>query len=156
MRNREKLAACFKALGMEPSVDTFSERKKMQKITYLLERFAVDLGFSPTFSWYVYGPYSPALTKALFEIRQNPPKRVPQLSKADGQRIAHLKKFLERDIESADKVELLASLDFIMRIGKQRGASDDDIINALEQRKPFYRHEDVLAAWTRLNSLPKP
>jgi len=152
MDNRGKLVACLKALGIEPSIETLSERKKMQKIIYLLERFGVGLGFSSSFGWYVYGPYSPSLTQTLFEIKQTPPKAIAQPSKADKERITHLKEFLGKDITSADKIELIASLDFMMSIGKKQGVSDDDIIKAFKQRKPFYTDDEIAAAWAKLDS----
>jgi len=155
MDNREKLVACLKALGIEPSVGTLSERKKMQKIVYLLERFGVSLGFSSSFSWYIYGPYSPSLTQTLFDIKQNPPKAIAQLSKVDKERTSHLREFLGKEMTSADKIELMASLDFIMSIGKKQGVSDDDIIKAFKQRKTFYTDDEIAAAWAKLDSLNK-
>src|SRR6266571_2039516 len=49
------------------NVDTFPRRLTFQKTVYFLQVFGFYLGYR--FSWYLYGPYSPALTKDGFELR---------------------------------------------------------------------------------------
>ncbi|MGQ0791479.1 MAG: hypothetical protein ACT4NJ_04545, partial [Nitrosopumilaceae archaeon] len=64
MKVREKLFQLCNKLGVEPDISTFSKRKQIQKLTYLLEVFGFDLGFK--FSWYVHGPYDSRLTSVLY------------------------------------------------------------------------------------------
>lgn len=43
---------------------SFDNRLKLQKIIYLVQAYGINLGY--TFNLYVYGPYSPELTKTGF------------------------------------------------------------------------------------------
>ena len=64
-----KLVACLKTLGFKPNMQDFSERKKVQKLIYLIQEVAgISMGFD--FNWYHHGPYSPGLTKVLFELEE--------------------------------------------------------------------------------------
>lgn len=70
MKNVEKAIACLKALGgFKPSVGSFEDRLKIQKIIYLLELKGVKIGFN--YSLYVRGPYSPELTKDIYGRRED-------------------------------------------------------------------------------------
>jgi hypothetical protein len=70
MKNVEKAIACLKALGgFKPSIGSFEDRLKIQKIIYLLELKGIKMGFS--YSLYVRGPYSPDLTKEIYVKRED-------------------------------------------------------------------------------------
>ena len=61
---RESLVALdlvLDELGVPTKVDTFRDRKLVQKAVYVAKAAGVDLGY--TYGWYVHGPYSPALTR---------------------------------------------------------------------------------------------
>ena len=71
--NKNKLMACLQALGIEPKMKQFNDRKKMQKITYFLPLFGIDVGLDVnSYNWYLHGPYSPEVTHTLFDIVKNP------------------------------------------------------------------------------------
>lgn len=147
------LLTSLRALGVKPSMDEFSERKRNQKLAYLIQQVAeVPLGY--TFSWYVHGPYSPGLTKDLYA--EDISKPVGPSQALDGEqrvRIGRLKDFLGDDVKSPDTLELLVSLHFLRRLGRTYGASKQDVIGALRERKPFFSEKDVERAWLRLEEL---
>jgi uncharacterized protein YwgA len=48
--------------------NAFENRIKIQKFVYLAESFGIELGYSNTYSMYVYGPYSPALANEYYKL----------------------------------------------------------------------------------------
>lgn len=46
-------------------------RKKLQKIIYILQEFFPEISLQYSYNLYIYGPYSPSLTKDLIEIYNN-------------------------------------------------------------------------------------
>ncbi len=63
--NTDKVIACLKAIGFAPDACDFQDRIRVQKMVYLLQLKGLETGFD--YNLYVRGPYSPALTKELFE-----------------------------------------------------------------------------------------
>ena len=55
-------------LGVPDSIETIDDRKRVQKAVYLGQLSGVDLGYR--FGWYVFGPYSPALTKDYYSLAE--------------------------------------------------------------------------------------
>lgn len=53
----------------------FSTRLEVQKYVYLSGRFGLDLGYD--YSMYRYGPYSPGLADACYELAEDP-GRIPK------------------------------------------------------------------------------
>jgi uncharacterized protein YwgA len=153
LRDRNKLFAALRATGLDPSVATFEERKKVQKLVYLLQLFGVRLGFS--YSWYLHGPYSPDLTKVLFDALANP-KSIhvsEDVFKDDEKKIQKLKAFLGNRIGSTDFLELLVSLHYVKKAGDSQGASKQDILRFLKEKKPFFTEEEIAECWNRLQEL---
>jgi len=64
---RSRLFASLRVLGIHPKMDTFADRKKVQKLVYLLDK-VFDLGFDFSYSWYLHGPYSPEVTSLVFDV----------------------------------------------------------------------------------------
>jgi len=123
-------------------MQTFSERKRVQKLVYLMKSFGIQLDYS--FGWYLHGPYSPDLTRELYdnsqqavasaEIRMNP---------LETKRLDSLKDFLKEDIESSDSLELLVSLHYLLSTGREAGYNDKQIIEVLKQKKPFFSDSEI-------------
>lgn len=65
-RHLAALYLYLKELDVDPSVQTLKDRKRVQKAVYLGQAAGADLGYR--YSWYVHGPYSPALTKDYFDL----------------------------------------------------------------------------------------
>jgi hypothetical protein len=115
-------------------MDDFSERKRIQKVVCLLELFGMNLGFN--FTWYHYGPYSPDLTKTLFDLAETPSKKGGRLNALEEGKIEAFKEFVGDDIGSADAMELLGSLFFLDRIGKKKSnATDQQVLTVFKENK---------------------
>ena len=136
----DKLLACFSELGLELNIDTFTQRKKLQKLTYLLQKFCVEMEFS--YSWYLHGPYSPQLTHVLFDSANK--TQPSKLSKQEMDRVKTLKANLGANLESTDFLELIVSLHFIKSL--MPSASLNEITQILRQKKPFFTELDISRA----------
>jgi len=51
------------------NIDTFGERKILQKTIYLLQSLGINLRYN--YNWYIHGPYSPGLANDAYEIVAN-------------------------------------------------------------------------------------
>lgn len=130
-----KLKSIIAYLDINIDINRFASRKQIQKIVYLIQEFGIDLNFK--FSWYLHGPYCKELTAALYNEELDKSK-VTSLSMSEKERLKEMKKFLNSDIKSSQKLELIASLHYLMDIGLKQNASDDEIIGLLRERKPFF------------------
>jgi uncharacterized protein YwgA len=153
MTSINKLLSSLKELGVEPSIETFQERKRNQKLAYLLQQVgAVKLGYD--FSWYIRGPYSPQLTHDLYAQREFSKTVVP-LSDDEKIGVVNLKKFLRDYVESPDALELLISLHFLRALGKQCGKAQEEVMSTLREKKPFFSAEEIERAWRKLDELER-
>jgi len=153
LSRKERLFAALKVAGLDPSVATFEERKKVQKLVYLLQFFGVRLGFQ--YNWYLHGPYSPDLTKVLFEGSgdSGPVHISTELTGDEAKRIQKLRQFLGDRIRSTDFLELLVSLDYIKKEGASPSAKKEDVIRVLREKKPFFTDREILDCWERLTEV---
>lgn len=98
-------------------MDNFDNRLVYQKIVYLMQNYGLSLGYG--YSWYVKGPYSPELTKTLFNI-------TPQISAESAnfvfnnndiiiKKVADFKSLLNDEIKNPLFLEILASIIFIQK-----------------------------------------
>ena len=155
MNKTGKLFACLKILGISPKMDTFSERKRIQKMVYLLDKvFEFNFGYS--YNWYLHGPYSPELTRIIFDVieqeREDIAKPV-ELSREDKEKIRRLKLFLNDDIESTDELELLVSLHYLLDCWPDTDSRVKDAVNFLKSKKPYFSEEEISNALKRLQDL---
>ena len=151
MTSIDKLLSSLKELGVEPSLRTFQERKRNQKLAYLIQQVGkIELGYD--FSWYIRGPYSSQLTHDLFAQNESNRNAMP-LSEDERNEMLKLKEFLGGLIESPDDLELLVSLHYLRRLGKQYGKEPDEVISTLLKKKPFFSERQVMTAWRKLNEL---
>ena len=155
MNRTSKLFASLRALGINPKMSTFAERKKVQKLTYLLDKiFGMNFKFS--YNWYLHGPYSPEVTTTIFDVIErgqivhiNPKVLLAE----DLRKIDQLKSFLGDDLDSNDKLELLVSLHFLMQYLKDPKITQEDIIAFLKAKKPYFTDEEIFEALDRLRTL---
>jgi len=66
MGKRKKVIAFFRELGFHPDITRFDDRLIAQKVVCLLELKGIDLEYPCGI--YVRGPYSPELTRDLYEF----------------------------------------------------------------------------------------
>lgn len=150
-----RLFASLHLLGINPTMETFAQRKKVQKLVYLLDK-VFDMNFKFPYSWYLHGPYSPTVTKIVFDViegRQIVNSDLEVLSDKDLGKIDQLKSFLGNDIDSNDKLELLVSLHFLMQHAKKEGFTQEDIIAFLKSKKPYFSDGEIFEAIDQLRTL---
>lgn len=123
-----------------PDMAEFSNRLQLQKIIYLLQSSGVSLGYG--FSWYVKGPYSPELTKVLYEIYQNDTiyEESKNIKFKDNDAIVDkLQKFndiLGEDRNNITYLEVLASLHYINKVIFSGNGDLDNLKKRLLEAKP--------------------
>lgn len=147
MVSKAKLIACLNALGINPKMETFSERKVVQKLVYLIQKFGIDLGFY--YNWYLHGPYSPDLTRLLFEIIEEGPMRPMELTQEQMTKIKELKSFLGEDFRSSDKLELIVSIDYLREYARRIRAPDREVLRALKKQKPYFTEQEIRECWQK-------
>lgn len=135
MTTKSDIEKLFVKLGSEASVDSFDSRIKLQKLVYLSDSFGIPLGFD--FTWYVYGPYSPQLTKIMFNKETGDSNNIDKIPNAENI-ILKLKEFLGDDVHSGDKLELIASLHYISSLYENPKKSKSEIISTLCEEKPKF------------------
>lgn len=139
---REKINQLCKEMGVEPNLDKFSGRKQLQKLTYLLEAFGLDLGFK--FSWYIHGPYDRRLTSVLYDDDpEDSNRQVPDEYENEKEKLRVLKKFLGSDVHSSKTLELISSIHYLLLVAMPKNADDDTIINNLLDLKPQFSEEET-------------
>ena len=126
---------------MDPHLDTFANRKILQKLTYLIEVSGIDLRFR--FGWYIHGPYDKNLTAVLYDNDKEESSRdVQDVYPDEDKKLTKLKKFLGRDITSSRNLELIVSLHYLNHLGKKTGLSDKEVIDNLLELKPRFTREE--------------
>ncbi|MFY9301595.1 MAG: hypothetical protein WAO91_10465 [Candidatus Nitrosotenuis sp.] len=141
MSIENKLLACFKVVGLDPKMDSFNDRKKMQKMVNLMQEAGVQFPFN--FTWYFRGPYSSSLADSLFAIVRNNITDEERLSEEEVTKIQNIKNFLGDKINSADYLELLASLLFLKRRSTQVNVTEEDIIEFIKENKPYFSEKEI-------------
>ncbi len=157
MDRTTRLFASLHVLGLNPKMETFTERKQVQKLAYLLDKvFGMNFNFS--YNWYLHGPYSPEVTEKVFGVLEGREMMHPDLDvlqEPDLKKIEQLKSFLGNDINSSDKLELLVSVHFLMQYLRDSDFVLEDLIAFLKAKKPYFTDKDILDAIDRLRTLKK-
>ncbi len=143
----EKVLSYLKALGINPTMRKFSERKQIQKLSLLLQIFGFDVPFR--FTWYAYGPYSPRLTRMLYDVIENGAPKLEPLSKTEENKIDELRRILGSDLESSDRLELIVSIHYLRQKAKEVQASDKEVIHFIKENKPYFTDEEIHQCWKR-------
>ncbi len=136
--NLGKVIACFKEMGVHPNLGDFSSRLVMQKTVYLLEKMGVNLGYS--YGLYVHGPYSPALTRALYGHKDQVQSLENPAPLGEAERKAALKILNATNLKPS-QLEIAATLAFFRQEQKM---TEDDAVRKLKEIKPFYSDVEVV------------
>ena len=132
-------------LDIPPKISTLDDRKRVQKAVYLGQLTGVDLGYR--FSWYLMGPYSPALTQDYYALQteltysawSEEQHSQHQLKDELAANLRTLKPYLtpsqecESDITQEQWLELMASVDYLRRVGNRDRVAIDRI---MREQKP--------------------
>lgn len=145
MSTESKLLSCLKAAGLDPKMDSFADRKKMQKIVNLMQESGVSLPFK--FSWYFRGPYSSSLADSLYTIVRSNITEEETLNGDELTKIQNIKGFLGERIQSPDYLELLVSLLFLKKKSTQVNASEEDVFKFIKEKKPYFSDQEIRDCW---------
>lgn len=140
MATRSEINLLFKMLGSEPKLDVLSDRKKLQKLVYLSQVVGIDLDFP--FTWYIYGPYSPNLTRVVFGEKQGSSSNFSD-STTNKRKIELLKSILGEMINSSDKLELIASLHYVLTLAEKQKISEDKVKSTVKDLKPQFEKKEI-------------
>ena len=143
MENREiALKLVLDAIGEATSISNVADRLRLQKSVYLAQEMGIPLGYG--YSWYVKGPYSPALTQDYYNLNAslaagddatNDQKLHPELV----ERAEIVKRLLANPLDAnrkPDWFEALCSLHFLMRTSRH------DFVAAREKMRKLKPHLD--------------
>jgi len=149
MTKYSDVMAYLRALGFADDLNSLTGRKRIQKIVYLLKQFGADLRFG--YTWYVHGPYSPELTRTLFNPTNADLETKHQLTKVELQVANHMRNFLAEDLYSVDSLELMVSLIYLIKHAPKEGYDTrQKIIGYLQDRKPQFSAEEIEAVWRKI------
>lgn len=126
------------------SVDKFDDRIRLQKLAFLARELGVaDSEF--LFSWYRHGPYSPGLTRMLFQASDLGELRTSQkpLAPNEAAIVEKVKQLLGRDgVNDPGKLELYASV-WYMLPGKITEDTVKRAVQILAKKKPKFSDGEV-------------
>ncbi|MCH8905983.1 MAG: hypothetical protein IH840_02750 [Candidatus Heimdallarchaeota archaeon] len=142
-------------LGIEPTMESLPDRKRIQKLVYLLKIVGIDFGFE--YNWHIHGPYSPQVTKNMFDIFERN-FRIDYSIKLGGDRehkINSLRTRLGKLIYSVDELELITSMIFLKKtIGVKKGFKRE-VSSLLRLKKPHFKDTHVKNRWKLVAEIEK-
>ena len=136
-------------------INTFEDRLILQKAVYLAQAAGVNLGYY--YHWYLYGPYSPSLTRDEYAIGYELSQDADDSEgwKLDDESAERLKK-LQNLIPKGDrsevrqKLELLASVHFLVSRRQVRQNDAGEITATLKRFNKDFSEEDIKKALREL------
>ena len=129
----------------------------LQKAIYLAQAAGVNLGYY--YHWYLYGPYSPSLTRDEYAIAMDISADMDEsegwkLDDSSSQRLERIRgifKELKGD-DLAKKLELLASVHFLIDRRQVSGINTKQITETLKRFNKDFSKEDVKEALEKLRT----
>src|SRR5439155_15294619 len=121
-------------------LSTFPGRLTFQKTVYLLQAFGFYIGYR--FTWYLYGPYSPELTRDGFDLAPviTGLPLVAFSSVESERRFREFLIFLDPIKADSKRLELVASLHFLRRVHPEW--TNERIRRTLKEKQPYF--DDLL------------
>ena len=149
MVTKNEVFKIFEQLDLDPSLTNFGDRIKFQKIVYLMqEAFGIDLGLN--FTWYIHGPYSPDLTRLVFDDEPGEQTKIldnPHTIKS----LKKLNKFLKNEDLSRDNIELLGSLHFVLSV--EKGKNPKEVLKLFSELKPQFSTNAIKKGYEKIKQL---
>ena len=138
-------------LGLPVRVDSFEDRLILQKAVHLAQAAGVHLGFF--FRWYLRGPYCPSVAEDGFCIAAELAQGVDDskgwtLDEASSRKVAGIRDLVACSNRAAlaKKLELLASVHFLIDRKQVTGQSPEKIAAVLQTFGKGFDADDVSAA----------
>lgn len=138
-------------------IGIFEDRLILQKAIYLAQAAGVNLGYY--YHWYLYGPYSPSLTRDEYAIAMDISADMDEskgwkLDDKSSQRLVKIQDIFaepQRD-KLAKKLELLASVHFLIDRKQVSKVDTSRITATLERFNKDFSDEDVKKALEELKA----
>ena len=155
--NRQQIAVklTVDGLNLPFKTDFFTDRLIMQKAVYLAQAAGINLGYF--YQWYLHGPYSPSLTRDEYAIAADigfgmDDSKGWKLDDQSSRRLGKIKDiFSEPDRDKlATKLELLASVHFLIDRKQVSKIDISRIVHTLRQFKKDFSEQDVKKALEEL------
>lgn len=157
--NRQQIGTklTLKALGLELKLDSFDDRLILQKALYLAKASGQDCGYF--FRWYLRGPYSAELTRDAFsmlsELQSGEDESHEwELSTDAVERLTCVKQLIPDGDKGAqsEKLELLASVHFLVANGRVAGSDAKAIADLLLRYNKNFSESEVARALQELQT----
>ena len=139
-------------LNRLPSNKSLEDRLILQKLIYLAKHLGIDCG-DFRFSWYKKGPYSPALTRVIYnniaELENSDIQKNYVLLESAKKELIPLREIFKENttkLSEADWIELLGSIVYLIDINKNIAIASNELV----QKKPKNNLEDVELAVNQL------
>ncbi len=144
-------------LGLPFQTNYFEDRLILQKTIYLAQAAGVNLGYY--YQWYLYGPYSPSLTRDEYAISTDISAGLDEsegwrLDNGSSQQLAEIRKIFTETERSklAKKLELLASVHFLIDRSHISRIDTKRITKTLERFNKDFEEKDVKEAIEELRN----
>ncbi len=132
-------------------IDSFEDRLILQKAVYLAQTAGINLGYY--YQWYLYGPYSPSLTQDEYAIDMDistglDESRKWKLDDASRRRLGEIQAIFTEPQRNKlrRKLELLASVHFLIDRKQVPGANTKQITETLKRFNKDFSEEEVNGA----------
>jgi len=139
-----------KSLGQNYSISYFYQRKKIQKIFYILKQFGLE--YDVIFNWYKHGPYSSQLADIYYQTKDFKESYLNSnfdLIEKEIQTIEKTRDFVEKLENNNRKLEYYASILFVIKdmIFFDSEKNESSIEQKIKELKPtLYSHDSYLNA----------
>lgn len=152
-RQQIGLNLAIDGLGLEFKIDTFEDRLILQKAIYLAQAGGVHLGYY--YHWYLYGPYSPSLTRdeyAVYEerARDMDDSKSWKLDTDSLYRLKRLQGLIPEGQKRRRKLELLASVHFLVERKQVQGRNINQISDILRRYNKDFSQDELQQAMEEL------
>ncbi|MBI4865125.1 MAG: hypothetical protein HY815_33430 [Candidatus Riflebacteria bacterium] len=153
-RRQVALKLVLDGLGLSVDLGSFDDRLILQKAIYLAQEAGVDLGYY--YRWYLRGPFCPAVAEDGFALLAGVGEATGwQLDSGSLKRLRRVRRLLpttENKAQRAKKLELLASVHFLVRRGEIAGREPKEIGKALRRFDKQFTDQEVADALRELSA----
>jgi uncharacterized protein YwgA len=131
--------AALTDLGVSPSLATFNDRLRIQKVIYLLQTFGLRTRWN--FSWYLRGPYSSDLAYAIFNTDLKSVSKPAYEDDIKGA-IERLRMYFRLEDMSAANLETAASILYVAQ-RRDPWTSQKELVEEVLKKKPMLNRVKV-------------
>ncbi|MFB0523988.1 MAG: hypothetical protein ACETVZ_00480 [Phycisphaerae bacterium] len=154
-RKQIALKLTVEGLKLPFKIDTFEDRLILQKAVYLAQAIGVNLGYY--YQWYLHGPYCPSLTRDEYAVAGElawdfDESKGWTLDKTSQSLLENLEGLVAQGEQKnrGRKLELLASIHFLLSRKQVKTGNTDDITTTLKKFGKNFTEEEVESAMREL------